>query len=476
MKKFINYRFNIINTAIVLFFFLSLLYSKYNLINYDKYSYELGHKPYHQMIKTDSYRYMSQGADIKRDLDNGINFFKTGPESYTKYLPSRIAAAYYYFFDLNLFNNFEEKRINIGIHFPYLVIQCLFYYLSLFFLSLSLIKIFNKKIVFFIITFLAIEPTIFQYHGTFWSETYFFSLQIILLALILNKNNNKFHFLFVGIFLAILSLQKQMAIFYVVPVVVFYYFTEKFNKIRKILIVICGFFFIQLILGVNNYERSGKFYLLTADTKLDLHRDLVEIVMSKKSNISRKDFAINEGKVAFKWIKDNSIPYNKSIDYLPNQKFTYMDYRGYVLNESDRVNFDNFIRNRTFQFILENLYEFGLHVLQRSFHTLLLNPFHIYSDHNFRSGEYYYTTITHDKLIPYRIVYSLLIYTFSIVGLFCLFKDKNYKLLFLLFLSASYFYTLVSWHGNTRYFVPVLIYISVFFGNGVNFFLTKFNK
>lgn len=476
MKKFINYRFNVIYTAIVFFFLLSLLYSKYNLINYDKYIYEPSHKPYHQMIKTDSYRYMSQGAEIKRDLENGVNFFKTGPESYTKYLPSRIAAAYYYFFDLNLFNNFQEKRINIGIHFPYLIIQCLFYYFSLFFLSLSLIKIFNKKIVFFIITFLAIEPTIFQYHGTFWSETYFFSFQIILLALILNKNNNKFHFLFIGIFLAILSLQKQMAIFYVVPVIFFYYFTEKFNKIRKILIIIFGFFLIQLILGVNNYERSRKFYLLTADTKLDLHRDLVEIVMSKKSNITREDFAINEGKVAFKWIKDNTIPYNKSIDYSPNQKFTYMDYRSYVLNESDRVNFDNFIRNRTFQFILNNSYEFGLHVLQRSFHTLLLNPFHIYSDHNFRSGEYYYTTITHNKLIPYRIAYSLLIYTFSIVGLFCFFKDKNYKLLFLLLISASYFYTLVSWHGNTRYFVPVLIYISIFFGNGVSFFLTKFNK
>ena len=176
------------------------------------------------MIKTDSYRYMSQGAEIKRDLERGVNFFKTGPESYTKYLPSRIAAIYYYLFDLNLFNNFEEKRITVGIHFPYLIIQCFVYFLSLFFLSLSLIKIFNKKIVFFITLFLAIEPTIFQYHGTFWSESYFFTLQIILLALILNKNNNKFKFFFIGIFLAILSLQKQMAIFYVVPVVFFYYF------------------------------------------------------------------------------------------------------------------------------------------------------------------------------------------------------------------------------------------------------------
>ena len=279
MKKFINYKFNIIYITIIISFFLSLLVSKYNLINYDKYIYDSDYKPYHQMIKTDSYRYMSQGAQIKKDLDNGINFFKTGPESYTKYLPSRIAAIYYYFFDLDLFNNFEEKRINLGIHFPYLMTQCFFYYLSLFFLSLSLIKIFNKRIVFFIIIFLAIEPTIFQYHGTFWSESYFFSLQIILLALILKKNNNKFNLFFIGIFLGILSLQKQMAIFYVVPIVFFYFYSEKFNKIKKILIILFGYFLIQLFLGFNNYERSGKFYVLTADTKLDLHRDMVEIVM-----------------------------------------------------------------------------------------------------------------------------------------------------------------------------------------------------
>ena len=111
MKKFINKRFCIINITIIISFFLSLLVSNYNLKNYDKYIYDFGYKPYHQMIKTDSYRYMSQGAEIKRDLERGVNFFKTGPESYTKYLPSRIAAIYYYLFDLNLFNNFEEKRI-----------------------------------------------------------------------------------------------------------------------------------------------------------------------------------------------------------------------------------------------------------------------------------------------------------------------------------------------------------------------------
>jgi len=223
MKYFFNSSHNIIKLTIILAFILSILISKYNLINYDKYVYEDGYK-YHQMIKTDSYRYMSQGAEIKRDLDNGVNFFKTGPESYTKYLPSRIAAAYYYLFDINLFNNFEEKKINLGIHFPYLVIQCFVYYLSLLFLSLALIKILNKNIVFFIIIFLAIEPTIFQYHGTFWSESYFFSLQMILLALVLNKSDKNYIFFLIGISLALLSFQKQMAIFYIIPIVLYFFF------------------------------------------------------------------------------------------------------------------------------------------------------------------------------------------------------------------------------------------------------------
>jgi len=474
MKYFFNSSHNIIKLTIILAFILSILISKYNLINYDKYVYEDGYK-YHQMIKTDSYRYMSQGAEIKRDLDNGVNFFKTGPESYTKYLPSRIAAAYYYLFDINLFNNFEEKKINLGIHFPYLVIQCFVYYLSLLFLSLALIKILNKNIVFFIIIFLAIEPTIFQYHGTFWSESYFFSLQMILLALVLNKSDKNYIFFLIGISLALLSFQKQMAIFYIIPIVLYFFFYKK-KKYQINLIICLGYFLLQLVLGANNYIRSGKFYILTADTKLDLHRDLVEVVMSNKNNTTRKDFAITEGDVAFQWIKDNYVTYDETKIENSIQKFTYMDYRGFIIREGDRVEFDNFIRNRTFKFLLDYPIDFTFHILKRSFHSGLLNPFHIYSDHNFRSGEFYYETSTHKKLIPYRIVYSFFIYCISILGLIYLFKNKNYQILFLLFLSISYFFFLVSWHGNTRYFVPVLIYISILFGHGAAFLFARFYK
>jgi hypothetical protein len=475
MNYFLNPTHKIINTTIVLFFFLSILISKYNLTNYDK-NIHIDDYKYHQMIKTDSYRYMSQGAEIKRDLDNGINFFKTGPESYTKYLPSRIAAAYYYFFDLDLFNNFEEKKINLGIHFFYLIIQCFAYYLSLFFLSLTLIKIFNKKIVLFTIIFLAAELTILQYHGTFWSESYFFSLQIILLTLVLNKINNNYNFFFIGFFLGLLSLQKQMAFFYIVPIIVYFFFLEIKKKPKKLFIIFFGWLIVQLFLGTNNYIRSGKFYLLTADTKLDLHRDLVEVVMSNKNNITRREFAVGEGDIAIKWIKDNFIPHNELKVQSSADKLTYMDYRGFISSESDKVEFDNFIRNRTFKYIYNYPKDFILHITKRSFHSGLLNPFHIYSDHNFRSGEMYYETSTHKKLIPYRIVYSIFIYLISILGLFYLFKNKKYNLLFLLFLSISYFFFLVSWHGNTRYFVPVLIYISLLFGHGSFFLFAKSYK
>ena len=101
-------------------------------------------------------------------------------------------------------------------------------------------------------------------------------------------------------------------------------------------------------------------------------------------------------------------------------------------------------------------------------HILLLNPFHIYSDHNFRSGEYYYVTETHNKLIPYRVIYTLILYVICLFGLFSIIQKKQYNILLYLILSIMYFYGLVSWHGNTRYFMPVMIYLSFFFGSGID--------
>ena len=473
IKNLIN-RIKKINLSYFIILFgllLSIFISNYNLNNYDKIVFK-DNSFYHQMIKTDALRYLGHGAEIKKEVEEGKGYFKSGRESYTKYLPPRIAATYYYFFDLDLYDNFENKMVNTGIHFFYLLFQCLFYFFCIWLLYQSIKNIFSNKVCFFIICFLCVEPTIFQYHGTFWSESYFFSLQVIIISLVLKKNPTYKNFYFLGFFIGILSLQKQMAIFYIIPIIFYSFLFLKEFRYKKIFIILIGFLTIQSFLAYHNFQRSGKIYIMTADTKLDLHRDFVEPVIAKKNNISRHEFGIMEGKISLNWINNNLINFDEELlSDIKNP--TFMDYRASIKNEKDKIKFDNFISLRTVDYILKNPSNFISFGLKKSLHIILLNPFHIYSDHNFPSGEVYYRTEEHDKLIPYRVVYSLLIYLICFYGLVVLLKNKSYKLLFFLFFSSLYFFGLVSWHGNTRYFVPVMIYLSFFFGFGLESLIKK---
>jgi len=130
-------------------FFLSILVSEYSLKHFDKNISTKNGKNYHQMIKTDAYRYLKNGYDTKEEWKDGIFFFKSGPEHYTKYLPSRIASLYYYIFDYKFFDEDEngQTKIKIGIHNFYLYFQCFFYFLSVFFFSNSLFARVNNNLI-----------------------------------------------------------------------------------------------------------------------------------------------------------------------------------------------------------------------------------------------------------------------------------------------------------------------------------------
>ena len=452
-------------SIIIISFFLSTLFSFYNLKNFDK-NIILEKKEYHQMIKSDPYRYLSNGYDITKQLREGTPFLKTGPENYTKYLPARIAAIYYYIFNYKLFEDEEEKIIKVNIHNFYLYIQCFFYFLSVFFFSYFLSKkITNNLVVSSVVLFLCIEPTIFQYHGSFWSESYFFSFQLLLLAFML-KSESLLNLCFVGIFLGILALQKQLAFFYVIPIIIYYLYYLNNHKIRKIFSVLLSFFLVLSILGFNNLGRTGKFYILSADTKLDLHLDLVEKVMMKKNKISREQFRIKEGEAMREWIDNNRIEIKLPGEKL-NNKFTYWEYRNFIIKEKDKDLFDKAISKRTIYYFKKYPINFLQFISKSAVHTVLLNPFHIYSDNKYESGEIYYATKEHNDLVNLRIIYTFIIYFFCLIGLLNLYKSKNYKLMSLYLISIIYFYSLVSWHGNTRYFMPNLIYLSLFFGFGV---------
>ena len=147
---------------ILLGFLISVLVSVYNLKNYDNFFIVDGKESHHKMIKYDAFRYLSHGAEIKENLKDGKSFFESGREHFTKYLPPRLAAAYYYFFDYELFNNFVDKKINLGIHFPYLFIQCAIYFISLYCLFIVLKKNFDEKVVFFYYSFFIIRTNYFS--------------------------------------------------------------------------------------------------------------------------------------------------------------------------------------------------------------------------------------------------------------------------------------------------------------------------
>ena len=460
----------IVLTIIFFGFIISVGLSLNNLKKYDKNVLDIDNY-YHQMIKFDAYRYLSHGSEIKDQLKDGVNFFKTGREHYTKYLPPRVMAAYYYFFDLDLFNNNEDKLINTGIHFPYLLFQSIVYYFCIILFYFSILKKIKPSSAMFVVAFLSFEPTIMQYHSTFWSESLFFSIQILLIALILKKNQTTFNFFLIGFFLALLSLQKEYSIFYILPIIIFLLiFLEKKN-IKNFLGLIVGFIMVQSILGFNNYYRSGDFYIMPATTKTDLHMLLVTNVMSKKFDIETGEFQSLEGKAVSRWINHNSIELKEKEDDRLLSSYnnpSLWTYRDYIKNEPDKIRFDEFIQKRTISYFKKYPIDFVSEIFKRSVHTVLLNPFHIYSDHNFKSGEVYYLTKKHDELIPYRVVYAMIIYLICLIGLYSLIKEKNYMILLFLILSITYFFAPICWHGNTRYFLPCFIYFSFFFGLGID--------
>tara|TARA_B100001057_G_scaffold138141_1_gene137774 strand:- start:806 stop:2227 length:1422 start_codon:yes stop_codon:yes gene_type:complete len=461
-------------SLIIIFFssILAILISNYNLKNYDKIvTDEYG--SFHQMIKYDALRYLSHGAEIKKDLNEGMNFFETGRENFTKYLPPRIAALIFQLFDIELYKNFDSKEINTGVYKPYLYIQSLIYFLSVFIFYALCKSNFSSKTLNYIILFLCLEPTILQYHGTFWSESFFFSFQIIIIGLMICKKKNNFIFALIGFFIAILSLQKQYAIFYIIPVIIYFSIFDFKRKVLSVFFLIFGFLLPQIFLGYNNFKRSGVFYVLANDNNIAIHLDLVPKVINKIKGYSGNEFVEYEGEIMRNWMIENSINFDENSETLKVNKH-FMRYRDSIIIEKDKLMFDKKIRARTFEYFKEYPFEFASTMIKNGAHIVLLNPFHIYSDHKFRSGEIYYISKKHDELIPYRILYTLFIYSLCLYGFYLFLIEKNYKILILLLFSIIYFYALSFWHGNTRYFLPAYLYFAFFFGKSLEKLINNF--
>lgn len=466
---------NIINSSfvlIILSLIISLTYANLNIKNFDKNVLTEDDQSIHLMIKNDAFRYFSHGNEIKNQLKENINYFETGRNNFTKYLFPRIIALYYLIFDYDLFEDPDDKVVKIGVHKNFLVLQIFLYYLSLLFLYFQLKQKIEHKCLFFSLFFLCLEPTIFQYHGTFWSESIFFSLQILIMALILNNNLSNIRFFILGIILSLLALQRTNGFYYLIPIILYFCFYKDLRLLKKIFFLLLGFSILILFVGYHNHKKSGEFSIIPLETKSVLHAYLIPNILS----LEEKKF---EKEQFFKMIEQENITIDlneiKNINY-SRYSFIFCENVNKENENLEYLKICKYFHNRSKKLIYSHPIEFLKYVAKRSLSFSLLNPFHIYSDHKFLSGEKYYESDLRKKLVPYRIVYSLLIYLICFIGLIELYKKKNYKLILYLLISSIYFFGILSWHGNNRYFTPILIYISLFFGYGINNFLNILSR
>ena len=143
------------------------------------------------------------------------------------------------------------------------------------------------------------------------------------------------------------------------------------------------------------------------------------------------------------------------------------------------MKFFDYINKRQY----EILFESPLITIKRAIigltHFSVLDPIFVYyyNDHRgYDKQPVFIESQTHKKWIPYRIIYTLFIYFVCFFGLIYLLKQKNYQLLLLLVLSILYYTILLGWKGQTRLFVPNLIYLSFFFGNGLVLLMNLLKK
>jgi asparagine N-glycosylation enzyme membrane subunit Stt3 len=186
----------------------------------------------------------------------------------------------------------------------------------------------------------------------------------------------------------------------------------------------------------------------------------------------------NEKELALQMIKDKGISISQDLINTKYSRYSFIFCENYdkIVNEIRYLEICNYFNSRSKKILISNPIKTIKFIIKRSLSFSLLNPFHVYADNLYISEKYYYKSDLHQNLIKYRAIYSLIIYLICFIGFIYLLKLKKNDLVFFVILSSLYFFIILSWHGNNRYFTPILIYQSIFFANGLRFILDFFKK
>lgn len=438
-------------------FLISISNNFYQIKLFDKYEGSKKNPNKHLMINGDIGNFWYEANLIDKEIQQGKNYLETGGEYRRPYLPSRTFYLFSYFFEKNLIT--DSGKVFIGTKkVLILIFQSLFFYSVLFALYRSILKKIPRLNSQIIILFLACEPTIFQYHSSFWSESIFFSLQLIILIFIFKNHYSISNLLLFGLILGIFYLQRSVSIFYILIVFTYFIIFIREKILRNLFLIFTGFMIVLAFIGFHNYKRVGVFYVTSTQAKDGFYIYLAPEILAKKHNINSKLALKNLQNKKVSWINENKLNIDKEID---------------------RLRVYNYQQKEAFKIILENpLISFKV-IANKTLHFFVIDPVtHVYYFHRWNSdnGDFYKSEMQ-KKWISSRIIYSIFIYLFCFMGVLSIYKKKEYRhILIYIFLSIIYFTAVQSWYGGTRYFAPILIYLSFLFSYGVTFLIKNCKK
>jgi len=473
MLSNLNKNSNLYIIIILLGFVLSAILSSYYVVKYDKYN-ENGYD--HQLIKDETYYHWIEGAKIAKNVKSGENFFLSGDITFTKPLHQRIIGLYALVTGHNIIDQWEKEkpRVSLGGKLPFLIFQAFLYFCSLFYFAKKLIKVIPKNSFLFVILFLSLELTIFQYHSSFWTESIYFSFQLIVFGMLLEKKANFSHNLIIGILVGLAFLQRSGGIFYVVPILVCYFFLFRNKIIKPFLGIVIGYTIIVILIGSYNYYKTNVFYVFPSEGKYVPYNYFSTKIIAEKFNLSEKETKQYEFTKTIEWAKKNKIKFNDQFDI--KKLNSILDFRSYFLNEVEKNKFFDYLNYRQYEILLRYPILTIKKVIENTMHFVVLNPTfnHYYNEYRGKNPqiEFVYTE-KHKNLIPFRIIYSLIVYFFSFLGFVYLISKKKFYELSLITFSILYYVIIFGWYGKTRLYVPSLIYLSVFFGLGLDIFINK---
>ena len=438
-------------------FLISISNNFYQIKLFDKYEGSKKNPNKHLMINGDIGNFWYEANQIDKEIQQGKNYLETGGEYRRPYLPSRTFYLFSYFFEKNLIT--DSGKVFIGTKkVLILIFQSLFFYSVLFALYRSILKKIPRLNSQIIILFLACEPTIFQYHSSFWSESIFFSLQLIILIFIFKNYYSISNLLLFGLILGIFYLQRSISIFYILIVFTYFIIFIREKILRNLFLIFTGFMIVLAFIGFHNYKRVGVFYVTSTQAKDGFYIYLAPEILAKKHNINSKLALKDLQNKKVSWINENKLNIDKEID---------------------RLRVYNYQQKEAFKIILENpLISFKV-IANKTLHFFVIDPVtHVYYFHRWNSdnGDFYKSEMQ-KKWISSRIIYSIFIYLFCFMGVLSIYKKKEYRhILIYIFLSIIYFTAVQSWYGGTRYFAPILIYLSFLFSYGVTFLIKNCKK